>query len=253
VARDTKYQFVFKADGKEVVPRALPQLEPTTRLQFKGEAGIGSSVDFVFNAIPRVSAWSMEIVDKKNGKVVRQLSENAPLPKEFSWDGRTTEGTLADTNARYIYRLSVKYPDESEMTFSEDIAAVFAVPFKPKAGGQGLLVKGILFEFNSALLKPEMEDKIRAAAQLMRKFGDRAEVVCEGHSDEVGSKIFNQELSKRRAIMIRNHLAKLAGVEPNSIEVRGFGKTRPEAVGANESARAKNRRVEIRIVFPLES
>jgi outer membrane protein OmpA-like peptidoglycan-associated protein len=66
----------------------------------------------------------------------------------------------------------------------------------------------------------------------------------EGHTDNVGSDAMNQELSFRRAISVRDYLIGL-GVTASSIDVAGYGETRPIADNATAQGRARNRRVEI--------
>lgn len=66
----------------------------------------------------------------------------------------------------------------------------------------------------------------------------------EGHTDSVGSEENNRELSFRRAISVRDYLIGL-GVAASSIEVSGYGESRPIADNATAEGRARNRRVEI--------
>jgi len=66
----------------------------------------------------------------------------------------------------------------------------------------------------------------------------------EGHTDNVGTDMMNQELSLRRAVSVRDYLIGL-GVAPSSIEVQGYGPWRPVADNMYAEGRARNRRVEI--------
>jgi outer membrane protein OmpA-like peptidoglycan-associated protein len=63
----------------------------------------------------------------------------------------------------------------------------------------------------------------------------------------VGTDEYNQKLSERRAQAVRDYLAK-AGLRPEILSVTGHGKKRPLVPGTSETARAKNRRVELGIV-----
>ena len=66
-----------------------------------------------------------------------------------------------------------------------------------------------------------------------------------GHCDDRGTDEFNQRLSEARARAVVDYLVgKFAGVAQAQFEARGFGKTRPVAVGTDEASRALNRRVE---------
>jgi outer membrane protein OmpA-like peptidoglycan-associated protein len=70
----------------------------------------------------------------------------------------------------------------------------------------------------------------------------------EGHTDDLGSTEYNEELSLRRAEAVRNFLNHSAGVPTARLYARGFGKSRPQVEGTSDQARAQNRRVVIRRV-----
>jgi outer membrane protein OmpA-like peptidoglycan-associated protein len=66
----------------------------------------------------------------------------------------------------------------------------------------------------------------------------------EGHTDSVGSLAANNELSLRRAIIVRDFLIGL-GVRASYVDVAGFGPSMPLADNVTSDGRARNRRVEI--------
>ncbi len=68
-----------------------------------------------------------------------------------------------------------------------------------------------------------------------------------GHTDSTGSDAYNQTLSESRARTVADYLA-MRGVSEARIRSKGFGETMPVADNAAEEGRAKNRRVEIKIV-----
>jgi outer membrane protein OmpA-like peptidoglycan-associated protein len=68
----------------------------------------------------------------------------------------------------------------------------------------------------------------------------------EGHTDDLGSTQYNDELSERRAQAVRDYLSRSAGVSTTRLDARGFGKSKPQVEGTSEQARAQNRRVVIR-------
>lgn len=65
-----------------------------------------------------------------------------------------------------------------------------------------------------------------------------------GHTDARGSPDFNQRLSQRRAIAVRDHLVRAAGVNPRNLEAVGRGMDFPSR--PDDPYAAENRRVEIR-------
>jgi OmpA-OmpF porin, OOP family len=70
-----------------------------------------------------------------------------------------------------------------------------------------------------------------------------------GHTDNVGEDVFNLDLSKRRAISVKNYLT-AKNIPEMSITTDGKGETMPIASNETLDGRAKNRRVEFYIVKP---
>ncbi len=101
------------------------------------------------------------------------------------------------------------------------------------------------FHFDSARLTDGAE---QALDQLVAALGARAYsfIQIEGHADLLGSSDYNRELALARARSVEGYLRKrgLAGV---AIESVGYGETWPLAGSAGEAARARNRRVEIKV------
>jgi outer membrane protein OmpA-like peptidoglycan-associated protein len=66
----------------------------------------------------------------------------------------------------------------------------------------------------------------------------------DGHTDNVGTIEYNQQLSMRRAEAVARVLL-TCGFARDHLDVRGFGKTRPIADNGTALGRAENRRVAI--------
>jgi outer membrane protein OmpA-like peptidoglycan-associated protein len=104
----------------------------------------------------------------------------------------------------------------------------------------------IEFDFNRAELRPGNRETLsRIAGVLLTAEGFGIQVY--GHTDDVGSTGYNQELSERRAAAVRRYLID-AGVSEHAIQSKGFGKAAPLVEGTDPDSRQKNRRVEIAIV-----
>lgn len=74
-------------------------------------------------------------------------------------------------------------------------------------------------------------------------------VTVIGHTDDTGSEAINQPLSLDRAAHTRDYLAG-RGVAPGRITIEGRGEREPIASNADNSGRARNRRVEIYVAEP---
>jgi OmpA-OmpF porin, OOP family len=70
------------------------------------------------------------------------------------------------------------------------------------------------------------------------------EVDVVGHTDRVGSNSYNIQLSRARALLVRDRIVAL-GVDPRQITVSAQGEVNPLVPTADEVAEPRNRRVEI--------
>ena len=72
-------------------------------------------------------------------------------------------------------------------------------------------------------------------------------VLVEGHTDDVGAASTNMRLSQKRADAVRDYLVG-KGVSADALDAIGFGEIRPLEKARTRAARAKNRRVEFKII-----
>ncbi len=105
---------------------------------------------------------------------------------------------------------------------------------------------GVNFETNSDRLLPGAETVLSDAALTLRRNQDLV-VEVAGHTDSAGSAAYNESLSERRAKTVRDYLVEL-NVNPGNLTVRGYGESLPIADNATAEGRARNRRVELRIL-----
>jgi peptidoglycan-associated lipoprotein len=101
----------------------------------------------------------------------------------------------------------------------------------------------IYFEYDRAEIKPEFVPIVTAHAKYLNAASGN-KVRLEGHSDERGSREYNIGLGERRAQAVRRALM-LQGVTEAQITTVSYGEERPAVQGSDESAYAKNRRVEL--------
>jgi len=107
-------------------------------------------------------------------------------------------------------------------------------------------INNVFFGFDSADLKPESYPELnRLADFLQRNPGKRVEIA--GHTDDVGTDAYNQNLSERRAHAVVEYLVS-KGISKAMLIAKGYGKRVPVDTTGTEEGRAKNRRVEFRFV-----
>lgn len=116
-------------------------------------------------------------------------------------------------------------------------------------GGQAILVNlpdGVTFDVGSPALKPAFRVTLDKVAASLIEFPNSL-VDVYGHTDSTGGDTFNQTLSEHRARTVMNYLISM-GIPAARLRSQGFGETMPVMDNAAAEGRAKNRRVEIKIV-----
>ena len=135
-------------------------------------------------------------------------------------------------------------PLVGEGTASQQLAVFLATP-----GGElprRFVLDNLDFDFATGKLVPGGAGTVDSIAAVL---GDHptAEIVIEGHTDNVGDPATNQRLSQQRADAIKAALA-ARGVAAERISTAGIGQDRPITSNDTEEGRAQNRRVEIVVV-----
>ncbi len=104
-------------------------------------------------------------------------------------------------------------------------------------------------EFNTArsTIKKSSYSSLDQLAELLLKKKD-FKLLIEGHTDNVGREVANMSLSQNRALAVKKYLVK-KGVSADRFTVKWYGETRPIADNNTAEGRAKNRRVEMKVIF----
>jgi len=114
--------------------------------------------------------------------------------------------------------------------------------------GEGIKVtfdSGILFDFDSYALRPDVKQSIQELGDILQDY-ENTKVLFAGHTDSKGSDEYNQELSQKRAQAVANYAA-TQGVDSERMIISGYGENDPVADNSTEAGRQQNRRVEIAI------
>jgi outer membrane protein OmpA-like peptidoglycan-associated protein len=102
---------------------------------------------------------------------------------------------------------------------------------------------GILFDFQSAVIKPESFGVIKEIAGVIKdNAGIRVKVI--GHTSSDGDDNANLELSKKRSAAVKDLLVSEFGIDAARIDTEGKGETQPVADNKTKEGKALNRRVE---------
>lgn len=111
----------------------------------------------------------------------------------------------------------------------------------------------VLFDFDKWEIKKEAEKTLLKLAQAIKEL-NKKNVIIEGHTDSKGSESYNLELSQKRADAVKDWFISRGNITGVVFQTKGYGESKP--IGSNTNpdgsdnpeGRAKNRRVEIKIL-----
>ena len=102
----------------------------------------------------------------------------------------------------------------------------------------------VYFEYDKSNLTAKSIQALRGVSDLMQR-NSKITLSIEGHADERGTREYNLALGQRRAESVANYLIS-NGIKRNRLNVKSYGEERPLALGSNDTAWSKNRRVELK-------
>jgi outer membrane protein OmpA-like peptidoglycan-associated protein/tetratricopeptide (TPR) repeat protein len=151
--------------------------------------------------------------------------------------------------------LTVKKEDivfNAKILYIKDVLPMEAEPVvvnldvKEAKEGSSFVIDNILYNTNSAEIKPESRIILESFAQYLKE-NPKIKIEIEGHTDNVGNPKDNEALSTNRAFSVKAMLEEF-GVDGKRILAKGFGQNKPLADNKTEEGRAKNRRTEFLIL-----
>jgi peptidoglycan-associated lipoprotein len=101
----------------------------------------------------------------------------------------------------------------------------------------------VKFGFNKSALSTQAKAALDDFATKLKADNKGVYVEVQGHTDNVGSAKYNQELGESRAAAVRLYLNEKQGLPLHRMNVISYGKTAPVADNKTRQGRAKNRRV----------
>lgn len=100
--------------------------------------------------------------------------------------------------------------------------------------------------FRGYTLDDNSKNILKGYAQELRE--ERGDVTVIGHTDTKGRRAYNQELSMKRALVVKEFLVEY-GVAAERIIIEGHGEDEPIANSSDPEAAERNKRIEIRIHY----
>jgi len=118
------------------------------------------------------------------------------------------------------------------------------ISLSPYSQGETRLL--VFFDFDKAELKEESYPDLDNAIEFLQEKSD-VKIRIEGYTDNVGDKNYNVKLSSDRAAAVSKYLIS-NGIDKSRITTKGFGEENPVAPNTSDENRARNRRVEMKVL-----
>jgi outer membrane protein OmpA-like peptidoglycan-associated protein len=161
---------------------------------------------------------------------------------QISLTGETADSTVAGGSSDSV---------PSTTTEAGGVVSVPPLPSTPEAQAAQTAISSaigdrtISFNKNSSVLSTDGKAIVADVAAALAS--STAKVEIGGHTDARGREALNQALSQERANAIRDALI-AAGIDGGRVTAKGYGEAVPIGNNNTESGRAKNRRIELRVV-----
>jgi OmpA-OmpF porin, OOP family len=112
--------------------------------------------------------------------------------------------------------------------------------------GETMRLNNLIFPQGKAIIDPQSFDELDEVAQMMKE-NSKMVIQLEGHTDNQGSAKANLKLSEDRVEAVKKYLAS-KGISKDRVKTKAYGGSQPLSNEMTQEARAKNRRVEMRIL-----
>lgn len=106
--------------------------------------------------------------------------------------------------------------------------------------------KTIYFDFDKSDVRSDARLALEKAADYLKK-NPKVKIVIEGNCDELGTEEYNMALGERRALSARRYLVSL-GIAPERMGTVSYGEDQPIDPAHNETAWARNRNCQFKIM-----
>ena len=116
---------------------------------------------------------------------------------------------------------------------------------KPIKKGTSVRLNNIFFEFNSASLTQNSKTELYKIVGFLSE-NPGTKITISGHTDDLGTDDYNQELSEKRAESVYTFLVN-HGIAPENLTYIGYGESKPLIANRDEESRKINRRIEFSI------
>jgi chemotaxis protein MotB len=199
-------------------------------------------------------AFSVEVLRGAEPSSLKGSSGSAIIPptiplaitqEVMAVSGQTTPDARMVEALHEVREALTQMPVPSDTSGSVDVGA-------SREGIVISLAGNLLFDSGKSDLKPRGMTLMDTLAERLRTMPN--DIRVEGHTDNIGiaTSLYpsNWELSSARATTVARYLAEHGDLKPNRLIAAGYGEFHPVAPNDSREGRARNRRVDLVVLFP---
>lgn len=230
---------VVKTDPVKTEPEPVKQPEPAKVIK-----PLKYVVTVVDAAEKSPLGAKVRLVGAKDNVIVASKS-TGPGVYEFTIKSQQTKNYRLSVEADgYVFQnenLSIEGASYDEKTLTR------TVEMRKLVVNVTSVLRNIYFDFDKATFKTESYTELNKLEAMMRQ-NQNLMVEIGGHTDAVGTKAYNLNLSQRRAEAVKDFLTK-KGIDPRRVKAKGYGESKPLVSNDDEEeGREYNRRVEFKVL-----
>jgi len=216
------YGKIIDRHGKPLDARVLWEYK-------RDSADVGNSIQ-----APKQSAHSSDSIagEARSNPMTGEYFITLPAGRNYTY--------FASKDGYYPTSQNIDLRDKKEyQEYNVDIVLL-------RGDEEAIVLKNIFFDFNSTEILPASESELRRLYEYLTQ-NSGYDVEISGHTDDVGSDAYNLTLSHKRAKAVVAYLES-RGIVSARMTAKGYGKQKPIDNTGTDEGRAKNRRVEFRLV-----
>ncbi len=237
----TTYNFKVTAENFEP---AEAKIEITNETEFEQNYKLTPQL-FIYGVITdsktgKPLAASIEIFDNDKNDIFSMFSSNSSTGKyKINLTGLKNFSITA-TFPNYMF-----YSDKFEIDYTT-FEIEKNIEMQPIETGAKVILKNVHFDTGKSDLRDESIPEINRLIMIMKQFPN-IKIEISGHTDNVGTKQYNEQLSQSRAQTVVDYMIK-NGISKERLTAKGYGSSVPIASNDTEEGKQLNRRVEAKIV-----
>jgi outer membrane protein OmpA-like peptidoglycan-associated protein len=255
IGDDGKYIVVLRVGTKYTFTANYPDYLPYNGTVDLSQAKENTEITQNINLVPTKLPFQFQLLDKDTKAVlkepkVRIIEAETKTPVTVTVEGDMAKADLK-MNVAYKFSAGAAGYGFFARGFKPDSSDAFKdrtkrIPLAALKKDVVVQLNDITFETAKAELKP---DSFEELDRLIKMLEDSPNVKCEisAHTDDVGNDDYNLKLSDKRAKSVVDYLAS-KGIKTERMIPKGYGETQPLVANDTDENKAKNRRVQFKIV-----